>query len=343
MPARKEFTKSDISAVKMMAKMGYTIVDMAKELNVNRSVIYRLIKENDIEMTMNSKNKVGKKYDWTPEKIEKLKQMYASDEYSLEDIYTFFQTSESTIVKKAKDLQIKKTPKAFFSKEILEYLEKNNNVLTTTEMAVHLKMNPWTVVKQLKKMGIYNKEKNNQLALKKSRNSIGSNWYKKEIYFKSPEFVLDLGNPMYSHTYIARKYDLAVSAVKKWRIEKYGSWKGMVDTYLCKSSSEMEFEEILEELKLSYLYEYIVKDWKIDYYLGFNLLIEIQGSHWHDELEKVIEKDKRKFEDLENSGYTVVQFWDYEIKDEKEKVKSILLQKLKNCIDNYYSSFTQVS
>ena len=104
MPAKKEFSKSDISAVKMMATMGYTIVDMAKELKVNRSVIYRLLNENNIELTMTSKNRQGKSYVWTDEKIEKLKQMYSSDEYDLKDIYEFFQTSESTISKKAKEL-----------------------------------------------------------------------------------------------------------------------------------------------------------------------------------------------------------------------------------------------
>ena len=223
MPAKKEFSKSDISAVKMMATMGYTIVDMAKELKVNRSVIYRLLNENNIELTMNSKNRQGKSYVWTDEKIEKLKQMYSSDEYDLKDIYEFFQTSESTISKKAKELGLRKIPKAFFSKENNDFLIENVNTLTTTEMAEKLKMNPWTVVKQLKKLGIYDKKKNEALALRKRRSEPGSNAYKKEIYFKSPEFVMDLGNPTYSHTSIARKYDLSVSTVKKWRIQKYGT------------------------------------------------------------------------------------------------------------------------
>ena len=220
MPARKEFTKQAISALKIMAKNGYTIVDMAKKFEVNRAVIYRLIKENNIEVTPTSKNKRGRKFDWTFERLKILKRLYTSDQYNLEDITKVFSTSEKTICNKARELGLVKVRKAFFTEEKLKFLEDNAKIMTTRELANALEMNPWTIVKQLKKMNLYDKNRYKSLSASYRRKKGIS--YAKELYFEYPEFVLDLENPSYSHSFLARKYELGVSTIKKWREEKCG-------------------------------------------------------------------------------------------------------------------------
>ena len=41
----------------------------------------------------------------------------------------------------------------------------------------------------------------------------------------------------------------------------------------------------------------------------------------NNDLEKVIEKDQRKFDELRQAGYKIIEIWDYELKD-KENIKN---------------------
>ena len=83
----------------------------------------------------------------------------------------------------------------------------------------------------------------------------------------------------------------------------------MVDTYRCMSTPEIILKDILEELELSYLYEHKIGKYKVDFYLGFKLVIEVQGDYWHS-LEKTKEQDRMKKEYLENLGYTVLYIYE---------------------------------
>lgn len=120
-------------------------------------------------------------------------------------------------------------------------------------------------------------------------------------------------------------YNVSSGVVAKWRKQRFGDFKTMINTWLHKSSAEIEFESILEELDITAEYQKKIDNWKVDYYLGSKIIVEIQGSHWHDELEKVIEKDIRKFNELQSMGYITVAILDEELKDRetvKEKVLS---------------------
>ena len=100
----------------------------------------------------------------------------------------------------------------------------------------------------------------------------------------------------------------------------------MTDTFLCKSVPEMKVEEILEDLDLAYMYEKQIMNWKVDYYLGNKTIIEVQGEYWHS-LNKVKEKDKRKFTELKNNGYTIIEIWENEV-DNIDLIKTRILNKM---------------
>ena len=248
--------------------------------------------------------------------------MYASDQYSLDDIAEYFDTSKGTVLRYAKTLGLKKVPVAQFREEDLRYLRENAGKKTLAEMAKDLgRKDDWSIGKQLTRMGI---------AVRKGTRILRPD---------TEEFRSDLANPMYSNAALGRKYSIDSSVIRNWRIKDFGSYKRMTDTFLCKSTAEMGFEDILIELHLAYIYEQKIDKWKVDYDLGFNLLVEVQGSHWHDEVQKTIEKDVRKKSELNAKGYVVLEIWDYELEN-KDAVKKKLLSALKKCIRKY---FTKVS
>ena len=152
---------------------------------------------------------------------------------------------------------------------------------------------------------------------------------------ESEEFRVDLGNPSFSNQYIGRKYNFSPVSVKKWREKIFGTKENMVNTYLNKSTAEMDFEDILKEMGLAFIYQYKVKKWKVDYSLGFNLLVEVNGEYWHKKLENVKEKDKRKRKEIEDEGYNLLTVWEKELKN-KKKVKEKVLNCLKTCVLKYF-------
>lgn len=143
------------------------------------------------------------------------------------------------------------------------------------------------------------------------------------------EFYSDISNPALSHSFLGRKYNVNAGTISKWRKNLFGSFKLMKDTHLCKSTAEMDFEDILSEMSLSYIYQVKIGKWSIDYDLGFHLLVEIQGEYWHTSNPKVINKDARKRNELTNEGYTVLEIWDYELKNKEAVKKKYLLHCIK--------------
>ncbi len=299
-------TEEQLDRIKDLAKQGETLSAISLYLDKDRCCIKRLLKEYNIVLTPSNKNKAGKKYIWNAYKLRQLKEMYLSEDFSLEDISIFFETSEKTVFIKAKELGIKKVQKKFFSNEEIEYLKFNAGKKTLKEMSEYLNKNDWVIGKKLTKLGI----------------SIRLG--KKILMPETEEFEKDISNPQLSNTDIARKYNVSSGLVGKWRKQRFGNFKTMINTWLHKSSAEVEFESILEEIDISAEYQKKIGNWKVDYYLGSKIIVEIQGSYWHDKLEKVIKKDIRKFNDLESMGYITVAILDKELED-RESVKERVL------------------
>jgi very-short-patch-repair endonuclease len=310
-----------LNRIQELAGAGETLSSIAIYIGKDRCCVKRILKNYNIELKPSIKNKSGKRYDWNAYKLRKLKDMYLSEDYGIEDICKYFETSESTIVKKAKELGLSKVPKKFFSNYEIEYLKENAGKKTLKEMSVELKKNDWVIGKKLTELGITVR--------------LG----KKVLPPDTEEFENDLKDPRLSNVDLAEKYGIHYSTIRKWRKEKYPDSKLMINTWLHKSSNEIKFEELLDGLDVIAEFQKKIKGWKVDYYLGFHVVVEIQGGYWHDKKADVIERDRRKHDDLTANGFNVIYITEDELKND-EFVKQHVLDAMyravlsRNALDN---------
>jgi very-short-patch-repair endonuclease len=111
-------------------------------------------------------------------------------------------------------------------------------------------------------------------------------------------------------------------------------------SHYVKNSVEKKFEDIIEFLKVSCEYSFILNGkYQYDYRI-FNkkILIEIDGDYWHgnpkfysefpeenkrtlNEIQKKkIEKDLCKMEYAIHNGWKLIRFWEYDIKNNPEQI-----------------------
>lgn len=323
MAEKKIFTKEQMKVAQEIASAGGTRQQITDYLKVNRAVVDRLLREGTIILTPSRKNTQGQKYEWTPEKIERLKEMYASDRYSLEDIMDELGTGEGSLVRKARELGIKKVRKAFWQPEDDQYLRDNiTKVKTVKELAEAMNLTEDTICDRLKFLGIYE-----QRPIKMRASLI------RDELFANPDFMAQFENPTYSHERIGRIWGISGCTVNKWRRQKFGSWQTLNDTYRGKTTAEMDFENILRELDLAYLYEHKIGKWKIDYYLGHHIVAEVQGEYWHS-LDKTIKTDAKKKKYLESKGYMVLYILEEELHSEagRKAIKERILFAIKEML-----------
>lgn len=351
-------TEKELQKIRDMASKGCARTHIAEELCMDRSTIYRILKEYDIELKPSALNKKGSKIKWNLEKENRFREMYADPNIKLDDIVNEFGISKKSVSVKARDLGIEKEVKIFewtsHKLRILKECYKSEDytvqdvadLIDATEPIVRNKAKELGLSKQKFKNYTPDEEQwmidnkdtisiedmaiklcRSESAIKLKLKKLGAivSVSRRKAMPETDEFKQDIGNPMLSNAVLARKYKVSDTTISSWRKRLFGSFKTMVDTWRCKSTAEMDLEEILEELDFAYIYQKEILGWKVDFYLGFKTVIEVQGSHWHDEIEKVIEKDNRKFSELRKAGYTVIEIWDYDLKD-KERVKEYIVE-----------------
>jgi mobile intron protein len=330
-------TEEELVIIRDMASEGCTKSKIAVYTNHDRGTIYRILKRYNIQLKSTPENRQGRKYEWGRDKVERLRDFYASEEFSLREIADFFETSVATVLKQAKlcgltkkftvisEEKKEKVKKAVseankkpFSEEEKRFIRENVNSMSVVKISKNLKRSIAKVMSFIKE------EKLRPIKT-----------IRIPTMPESEEFRVDLGNPSFSNQYIGRKYNFSPVSVKKWREKIFGTKENMVNTYLNKSTAEMDFEDILKEMGLAFIYQYKVKKWKVDYSLGFNLLVEVNGEYWHKKLENVKEKDKRKRKEIEDEGYNLLTVWEKELKN-KKKVKEKVLNCLKTCVLKYF-------
>ena len=300
--------QDQLNIIKEMALKGTTITDMSKVLGVNRAIIRKAIEENNF--VYQNRSHVGRKVKWTKEMKSKLTMLYNSDKVSLEQIAKIFNLSERTVFVKAKELGLNKVPverTTFLTEDEQKFILENKDSMNLTELASILNR---------KRETIHRFVLNNNMTYKTN----------KKDFPQVEGFVEDLANPMYSHSALGRMYNCTELNIAKWRKEIFGDFKTMVDTYRCMSVPEMILRDYLEELDLSYMYEHKIDKYKVDFYLGFKLIIEVQGDYWHSS-EEARERDTIKKDYLENLGYTVMYLCEKDLKDETKKNEIIDLIK----------------
>ena len=135
-------------------------------------------------------------------------------------------------------------------------------------------------------------------------------------------------NPMMSNSALSRKYGLSYETIRILRNEHYGKIDIRANNFYNKSSAEVDFEEILKTLDLAYFYQKDILGYKVDYYLGQKIIVEVQGDYWHTKARNnrnVQQTDYKKKTTLENKGYTVLQIWENDIKNNPQKVAETVI------------------
>lgn len=247
------------------------------------------------------------RYKWTQEKIQLLKQ-YFEEGLSNKEIAIKLDTTVHSVSGKAKCLKLKKNLAKVYNlltEEEQAYIKENSLNLSARQIAINLNRDKETINKYIK------------------QNNLVTKHTLFEHLMKNEEFVKDFKNPALSHSYVGRKYNVTDWVIRKWRLKEIGDYKQMTDTFLCKSTAELELEKILEELDLAYIYEKKILNWKVDYYLGCKTIIEVQGEYWHN-LPKTKEKDARKNKELRDNGYCIIEIWENELSD-MESVKTKIM------------------
>lgn len=142
-------------------------------------------------------------------------------------------------------------------------------------------------------------------------------------YSYKDKLLKDLSTSAYSNTMIAKKYGSTATTVSSWRKGLYGdTFSSYYNPSLSKSALEMEFELLLYSLKIAFIPEYRVDGMEFDYYIGHDILIELQGDYWHKGKEG---KDEKKAEAARSKGYIVIQIPEQDFYENKSKYANLIL------------------
>lgn len=337
MPGKYIPTEEEINKLKEMASEGLTLTNMSEYINHTRECVKRILSEYNIELKPSPENRSGRKYDWSTHKLRLLKEMYLSEDVLLSEIASILETSSSTVLKQAKRMGLNKikvkpelykdrmTGRKIISSNLTEeedkYLRDNVTKKSLAKIADDLKKPRWVIQKYCRRHKIEERFKHYKIPIPSNKEDLDM-----------------VKNPAYSDAYIARKLEISSGAVRRWRKELFGNRKCMVDTFLNKTNAEIDLEEILSELNLSFLYEHKIDKYKVDFYLGFNYIIEVYGHYWHDKKEKTMKRDIIKNNYLKDNGYLVDIIWEDEIQNKKDEVKNRILASLNKQIKQYFRS-----
>lgn len=102
---------------------------------------------------------------------------------------------------------------------------------------------------------------------------------------------------------------------------------------------EIRLGEILIEMDIYHFSQKIIKDKIFDYFVPkANLLIEVDGDYWHgfgkeySELNEIQKRSKRNDKDKDiiakGLGYEILRFWEHDIYDNPDFIKSEILKKI---------------
>lgn len=148
-----------------------------------------------------------------------------------------------------------------------------------------------------------------------------------KLDMEDQEFLSDLDNPTLTASDIVEKYKdkYGVGESRIHQLRKQRKIKLQVNTIDRSSTAEIKVRSILEEIDVAYVQEKKIGKYSIDFYLGFKLCLEVQGRYWHSQSRR-IESDHRKKQFLESKGYKVIYVWD----DELHLAKGIITEALQN-------------
>jgi very-short-patch-repair endonuclease len=117
--------------------------------------------------------------------------------------------------------------------------------------------------------------------------------------------------------------------------------KWLSEHFYCNPSKlEIEFMNLLDDLKIDYIFQYIIEGLNYDFKLNnINILIEVDGDWWHcnpnihNKPTSIIQENTIKHDELKNkiaqqNNFKLLRFWESDIKNNKENVIKILKENL---------------
>lgn len=196
----------------------------------------------------------------------------------------------------------------------IQYLEENYGIISPNEMEEYLGIKKANIVAYASKHNIKSKRK----------------WTEEEIKYLQEHKDDNIS----SLSTILNKSNFAIQS-KFYRLnnfqDQYGSSLISIQEYVT---------NLIKELKISYLEEVQIGKFRTDI-LVYNLDIEVQGTIWHvdprffnrenlsDAQLKRIDRDKRKKEYFKTQGIEILYLWEYDIVSNPQKIKQIIIDKLK--------------
>ena len=307
--------------IEQYALPNLSISDIARNLKLDRGVVKRFAKEIGITKKFASKTR-GIKYDWTSEKIEYLTQMYASDNVTVLDIANFLETSEDTVTKKAKELNLNKKIKNNFKKEDIDFIRDKFTLLRIKEMASSINMSEESVRKKLIELNLHEEYLLNHKKEKEIKERLST--IRREVPIDNDDFLWDLSNPYLSNNMIGKKWNIHPDTSGNWRRRLFGKflYKPKSEDYY--TDIEDIVRDILIELDIVFYFQHKIDKWSLDFYLGNKRCIEVQGIMFHSSKYQ-IEKDIRKKNELNNLGYSILYLEEEIIRKNPEEVKKLIL------------------
>lgn len=299
--------------------LGWSYTKIGKTLSLDRRKIANwCYSKGYFSQEKIKKNHKSKTENWDKNRKSKFIDMYNKVElgiyvYDYKDILKEFPelVSRDSIQSTAEKLGLsKRKEKVKYAKALTidqrKFIVENNNKKNVYEIALDLKINERTIVNFLKSQNIEPNRANPR--------------YKKNIMLKNKDFCKDYNDLTLTTSYICSKWSLNEKTIYSWRKQDFGNYSHKVNPVMKRTKPEAQFEDILFELKIPYFYQWEINKWTIDFYLGHKICVEIDGSFWHDNT-VVKQKDERKIKDLIDKGYTIINFTEEEVYNDKESIK----------------------
>ena len=110
------------------------------------------------------------------------------------------------------------------------------------------------------------------------------------------------------------------------QIEEYKKW-AEASQKAHFSKVELLFSLILAHKCFSFIHQFRIENWIVDFFIFPNIIVQVDGVYWHCKKGGQL-KDWYQNRELQKMGYKVIRFWDYEINNNIEKCVLAIRQAL---------------
>lgn len=284
---------------------------------------------------------------WSDEEIKFLKELYLERGLSMIDLYPIFiekfNRSENGIAVKINKLKLKHSKQQIFEiKSRLNSGEKNSmfgksswNKGLTKETSEILKNNS-EKLSTIVKIQFENGQRNTS---GKNNGMYGKSSWNKGLNKKTNDKI----ESMSEKTSKTRKKMFLGYSDEDW-VKIKSQLK--ICRQKCKKKNtniELKIKNLLTSLNISFIEQYPIDCFIVDFFVNNNLIIECLGDYWHcnsnnsrfndsskfnETQKKNLERDKRKIKYFDENNMNYLFLWESDINNDMNYIKSIILDKV---------------